>query len=224
MGRRITRKQLKQDEFVSIADTAIQWFVENWRPIVAGLVAVCLAILLWWVSDRWSGSRADQASQMLQEAVNTYEGSTPEQADPAAAEQQFQEVVERYGRTQQADMARVYIARIRMGRGEIDEARNLLVQVTDRRRGDIIGRLATLDLVHLRIATGQGSEVAGELEAMAAGQDSSLPRDTALFELGELYSSEKKLDQARLYYRRLVEEFPESPYRFQAQQRLNELG
>jgi len=81
-----------------------------------------------------------------------------------------------------------------------------------------------LDLVHLRVATGQGAEVSAELEAMAIGQDTRLPRDVALWELGELYLAEDNSAQALIYYQRLVDEFPESPYRGRAGQRITELG
>ena len=49
MGRRITREQLKKyDEFVSAAEMIFRWVAENWRPLVAGIGAVCVVGLLWW--------------------------------------------------------------------------------------------------------------------------------------------------------------------------------
>jgi TolA-binding protein len=74
------------------------------------------------------------------------------------------------------------------------------------------------------VSSGQGAEVAKELEAMVVGRDNQLPRDVALFELGEVFRGEQKIDQAREYYQKLVDEFPESPYLSQARQRLSELG
>jgi hypothetical protein len=65
MGRRITRKQLKQDEFVSTVDTVIHWGANYWGPAAAGLAVVCVAILLWWIGDRWVSSRKDDASYLL---------------------------------------------------------------------------------------------------------------------------------------------------------------
>ena len=47
----------------------------------------------------------------------------------------------------------------------------------------------------------------GELEAMVSGSDPTLPRDTALYKLGELLMAESQPDRARPYFERLVEEF-----------------
>ena len=223
MGRRITRKQLKQDEFVSTADTFIRWFLDNWRPFAFGLGAVCLLIVAWWTVGRWSASRADQASLELHQAVVAFDEAS-QGGDPAAAEQNLQSYIDDHGRDDQADTARVYLARLKMDRKDMEGARDLLVEVTGRHREDAVGRVAMLDLVHLKVASGQGAEVAPELEMMALGQDPRLPRDVALWELGELYRAEDNPDQARTYYQRLVDEFPESPYRGFASQRLNELG
>ncbi|MFV2071660.1 MAG: YfgM family protein [Thermoanaerobaculales bacterium] len=230
MGRRITRKQLKkEDEFVSTMDTVIHWIYENWLALTAGLVAVCVVALAWWGASIWMSSRAEEASLLLRHAVVTYEGEgapgSPSAAgDVVAAEEEFRQVIEHYGRSDQADMARLYLARIALSRGERDEARTALVKLVEQRSDDVIGRLATIDLIHLRIASGQGAEVAGELEAMVSGQSQGLPKDTALYELGELFISEGEPDRAREYLQKLAEEFPESPYLQLARQRLGELG
>jgi predicted negative regulator of RcsB-dependent stress response len=230
MARRITRKQLKQsDEFVSTIDTVMQWLSENWRPIAAGLAAVCVVAVGWWFYSIWSQSRADDASYALHSAVATFEGDSAggqliPSGDTDTAEAELRQVIDDYGSSDQADMARLYLARIHFDRGETDAARDLLVGLAERRRDDPIGRLATLDLIHLRIGAGQATEVAAELEAMVVGSNSALPRDVALYELGQLYLAEQNPTQAQEYFTKLVEEFPESPYLQLAQQRLMELG
>ena len=226
MGRRITRKQLKEDEFVSTVDRLIRQFGEYWKQAVAALGALLVVVFVWWAVAQWSGSQADAASAKLAEAVSTYEEAVAQggTGDIAAAEAGFNEVVDQYGRTVSADIARLYQARIKLGKGQTDEAKTILVRLADRHEGDPLGRLAALDLVRLRTASGQGAEVAVELEKMVVGRDARLPRDVALFELGEVFVAEQKPDQAREYYQKLVDEFPESPYVSQARQRLNELG
>jgi predicted negative regulator of RcsB-dependent stress response len=230
MARRITRKQLKQsDEFVSTMDTVMQWLGGNWRPIIGAIAAVAVIALVWWMVGLWQHSRAEDASYALQHAVKVYEGEEnagqlEPAGDPEAAETEFLKVIEHYDTNPQADMARIYLARIHLDRGETDAARDLLVGVADRRRGDAVGRLATLDLIHLRIASGQATEVAVELEAMVAGADIRLPRDVALYELGQLYLAEQDPEQASDYFQKLIDEFPESPYVNLARRHLTEIG
>jgi FimV-like protein len=227
MGRRITRKQLKQDEFVSIADTVFRWLSGNWRPVVGGIGVVSLIALLWWAGDRWSSSRSEAASYALYQAVSSDPsevgiGRIAGGSEEAGAK--LQNVIDRHGRSDPADVARIYLARIFIEDGDEESARNLLVDVIGRHSDDAVGRAAALDLVHLRIASGQGAEVAQELEAMVVGTGQRLPKDTALYELGELYLRTEDSDRAREYFQKLVDEFPESPYLTQARQRLGELG
>ena len=229
MGRRITRKQLKKDdEFVSAAELIFRWVADNWRALMAGVGAVTIVALLWWAATSWIGARADDASLLLSQAVATFEGepepgSIVPAGDVDAAEVQFRQVVESYGRTDQADMARLYLARIALSRGQMDEARPELVDLSRRHPDDVIGKLASFDLIKLRIASGEGAAVAAELKTMVSGQ-SGLPRDAALYQLGELLADEGRPDRARPYFERLIEEFPESPYLANARQRLAELG
>jgi predicted negative regulator of RcsB-dependent stress response len=196
----------------------MQWFSANWRPVVAAVGAVFAVTLLWGVVSLWTGSRAQDSSLALAEAVETFAN------EGEAAEPMFREVVDRYGRSRQADVALLYLSRIHMDRGEVDQAREILIKLVERNRPDAVGRVAALNLLRLRLAAGQGAEVLKELQAMAAGTDTRLPRDAALFELGTLFLEEHKLDEARQYFEKVVEEFPESPYRTPAMEHLQELG
>jgi predicted negative regulator of RcsB-dependent stress response len=230
MGRRITRKQLKKDdEFVSAAEVIFRWIADNARPLAAGIGAVCVAALLWWAVTGWLSARTDDASLLLHHATMTFEGeAAPGSLAPAgdieAAEAEFQQVIDGYARSDQADMARLYLARIALSRGETDQARTILVDLAERHDDDVVGRLANLDLLNLRIASGQSAEVVTELEAMVAGRSAGLPRDAALYRLGELLTDQGESEKARTYLEMLVEEFPESPYVAGARQRLLELG
>ena len=230
MGRRITRKQLKKDdEFVSAAEWIFRWIAENAKALVAGIAAVVVVALLWWAASGWMSSRTADASLLLHHATRTVEGeATPGSMVPAGdletAEAEFQQVIDSHGRTEQADMARLYLARIALSRGQTDEARTALVELARKHGDDVIGRLANLDLINLRIASGQGAEVAIDLEAMVTGRSAGLPRDAALYRLGELFVEEGQPEKARTYLEMLVEEFPESPFLPNARQRLLELG
>jgi len=224
MPRRVTRKMMKEDEFVSFFDEVARWFSDNWRPVAAGVGVVVLVVLVWWGAGAWSARRSEDAAYLLRGAEKVLEGggTTPGSVD--AAEPLLREVVDRYGRTPQADVARLYLARIELGRGETETAREALRELAGHHAGTAIGAAATLDLLHLRIASGQGAEVASELQAMVSSAEPALPRDTALYELGMLLVREERPAEAKDPFERLVKDFPESPYRFAAQQKLSELG
>lgn len=221
--RRVTRKKLKQDDFVSIVDQMIQFFSENWRPIVAAVGALVVVFLLWWGLSSWTQNRNSKASQMLAATTEKMDkAATPE--DRKAVEDELREVIDRYGRTPQADEAHILLARMLIEDGSTDEARRLLSAVSEENKDTATVRVATLDLLHLRVASGQASEVARELQAMVAGKDPRLPRDVALYELARVSRSEGDVTQAREYFQKLVDDFPESPYAAEARRSLQELG
>ncbi len=225
--RRLTRKKLKQDDFISVVDLVIHWVTDNWRPLAVGFGAVCVVVLIWWGFTTFSSGRQDKAAYELQAAMKLYSGDESGKGaapDVEGAKKKLEDVVHRFSHTDQADEARIYLARIAFDKGDVETANTLLQTVSRRHGDDVLGRLSMLDLVHIREQLGQGPEVAKDLEAMAAGTDRRLPRDAALYELGALYVREKKPDQAKEYFQKLVQDFPDSPYQRQAQQRLRELG
>ena len=222
--RRLTRKKLKQDEFVSVVDEIVNWIIDNWKPLAAGIGAVCAIGLLWWGISSWKGGKEDAAAWALHQAVVAYQEAQAAGQDTAGTREKFEVVLEKYGSTAQADVARIYLARMDFDAGKVDEAKAVLEKVAARHRGDAIGTAATLDLVRFRVASGQASEVVKELQAMALGTDDRLPPDVALYELAQAYLAEHDTEQAREYLRKLTEEFPQSPYLRAAQQKLAELG
>ncbi len=234
MGRRLTRKQIKQDEFISFVDRSFHWLGQNWRQAAYGLGGVLAVALIWWAATAYMGSRGEAAEQAVTAAIATYQaptgGAAPVGGKPwfatdterlAAAEKEFQSVSSRYWLTPESRVAAIFLARIAVDRGDQALAIRKLSEVTSRRSGDPLVRLAMLDLVRLRIAKGEGPQLVADLEAMAAGKDARLTRDTALFQLAKVWEHEGKPEEANRFYRKLVEDFPDSPYRSDAQQHLS---
>ena len=221
--RRVTRKKLKQDEFVSIVDQMIQWFSDNWRAVAAAAGAAIVVFFLWWGLSAWSSHREAAASQTLARTLKQVDKAKTEEAR-SDAEDALREVIEKYGSTPQADEARVVLARILAEQGKTDEARQLLTKVSHKRDDSPMVRVATFDLIGLQVASGQAAEVIPQLEAMVAGKDPRLPRDVALYQLAEVQTEEGNTAKAKEYLQKLMEDFPESPYAGQARQKLQELG
>ncbi|MBZ5588671.1 MAG: tetratricopeptide repeat protein [Acidobacteriia bacterium] len=234
MGRRLTRKQIKQDEFISLVDRSFHWMGQNWRQAAVGLGCVLSLALIYWGVTTFLGSRNDAAGRAIAEAVATYQAPVGGAASAGekfrfatdvqrldAAEKAFQAVSSKYWLTPQTRVAAIFLARIAADRGDQALAIRKLSEVTSRHSDDPLVRLAMLDLIRLRIAKGEGTQLVSDLEAMVAGKDPRLPRDAALFELARVWEHEGKPEEANRLYRKLVEDFPDSPYRSDAQQRLS---
>lgn len=236
MGRRLTRRQIKKDEFITLMDRAVHWLTANWRQAVIGLGGALLVGLSWWGFTMILGSRTAAATRALDEAVQILDAPVGPTA-PADAKVRFasqterQEAatkalakVRRYWFTPQARMARVFQARLAAEKGDVEGAIRELAGVASSRAADPAVRAATLDLIRLRLARGDVDGVIRDLEAMAAGKDKRLPRDMAMFELAKAYERAGKTAQAQDVLRKLVENFPDSPYKVEAQQKLSSLS
>jgi outer membrane protein assembly factor BamD (BamD/ComL family) len=219
---------------VSLVDHGAHWMGQNWRQAAIGLGgALAVAVLYWGLAALVAG-RSDAAAAALSRALDTYSapvGSTApatakikfatdaERLD--AADTAFKAVSSRYWLTAQARYAKLYVARIAADRGDTETAVRLLGELASKRSSNAIVRLATLDLFRLRVARGEGQQLVADLEAMISGKDPRLPRDIAMFELARMWEKEGKPAEAVKLYRKLIEDFPESPYRSDAQQRVS---
>ncbi|HPC83963.1 MAG TPA: tetratricopeptide repeat protein [Thermoanaerobaculaceae bacterium] len=230
--RRLTRKQIKQDEFIGLVDRGMHWLGQNWQQAAMGLIgAVVVAMVVWGVRAILA-SRGEAASEALSKAVATFSAPVGAAAPAdaklkfatdterlAAAEKAFSEVRSKYSLTAEARMARLYLARIALERNDRDRAIRELGELASKRSADPVVRMAMLNLIRLRIASGEGAQVVRDLEAMAAGKDPRLPRDVALWQLAQLWEHDGKPEEASKLYRKLADDFPDSPYRSEAAQR-----
>ena len=233
MPRRLTRRQIKQDQFVGLVDRAAHWLTANWRQAAIGLGVPLALALLYWAGAALLGSRTAAASRALTAALETYNapvGTTvpatakvffaTDQERLNAAEKAFDRIARRYWLTPQSRLATLHLANIAAQRGDNAKAVRLLSEITEKRTADPVVAQAMLSLIRLRIAAGEAQQLVPDLEAMIDGKDPRLPRDVALYQLAQLREREGRQDEATRLYRKLVETYTESPYLYEARQRL----
>jgi len=237
VARRLTRRQIKQDELLTLFDRGMAWMGGNWRQAAAVIGGVAAVALLWWGITAYLSARSGGASKAMAVALDTYTAPvgvaapadakvkfTTDTERLAASEKAFESIRSKYRFSPQAKLAGLYLAHIQADRGDATGAIRLLAELAAKRSDDPVVRLATLDLMRMRAGKGEAAQVARELEAMVAGTDIRLPRDLALYELARVNERDHKNDEAARLYRKLVQDFPESPYRAPAQQRLTSLS
>jgi len=229
------RRDLKHDKFVDEIGSLSGRAKENQRllyTIAAG--AVVLAILVYGVYF-YRSNREQKGQQALGKAIETIEspllpapGAQPvpgakfktEAQRTAAAETEFKEVEASSGGTDAAGVASLYLARIAADKGDVASARTRLQKFISDNPKQVLAIGARYSLYRLRIDNGEASQVAQEVQAEISKSEPALPPDALLTLLAHAWDVQGNADKTKETYRRIVTEYPDSPYALEAQRRI----
>jgi TolA-binding protein len=202
--------------------------------------AVLLAVLIGLLAYFYIAHRSEVANQALAAAVKVYgapvvpDGAKPndaqepsfpnEAARRARARQLLERVHDDYRWTDAADVASLYLAEIDAATGKPAAARKLWSDFVGKHGDHVLAAQARIDLMELDRGQGKGQQVAQQLRQMLDQSDSPLPQDVILYQLAVTLEQLNRDQEAAKTYQRLVDEFPQSPYRQSAQQKLTALA
>jgi TolA-binding protein len=231
------RHDLKHDKFVDEIGALSERARDNQRLLLTVAGAIVLVGLLVWGIYFYRSNKENQAQAALATAIQTIDsplvGQTQpgQQPDPnakfkteqertAAAEKQFKDVQAKFSGTDASDVASLYLARIAAGRGDAATARKGLEAFIDDHSGDFLAESARYSLYQMRIDAGEAQQVVTELNAELAKAEPVLPADSLLSLLAHAYDVQGNAAKSQETYRRIVTEFPDSPYVLEAQRRV----
>ena len=229
------RRELKHDKFVDEVGVLTDRARANQRMLILiGAAAIAIAVIAYGIYF-YRDTQERKAQATLAKAIETIESPLIVEASPnkdarfktdaersAAAEKEFKAVQATYGGTDAADVAKVYLARISSGRGDIPGARKLLQEFIDEHPKHLLAEGARYSLYTLRIDGGEIQQVITELNAEVAKAEPVLPADSLLALLARAYEVQGNSQNARDTYRRIVTEFPDSPFVLEAQRRIGQ--
>jgi TolA-binding protein len=230
------RRDLKHDKFV---DEIGYWSTrakENQRLLLTiTAAAVVLAVLVYGIYF-YRSNREDKGQQALGKAIETIESpllTVPPAQPPvpgakfktepertAAAETQFKDVEAGYGGTDASSIASLYLARIASEKGDVASAKTRLQKYIDDNPKQVLAVGARYSLYRIRIDNGEAPQVAQELQAEISKPEPSLPTDALLALLAHDWDVQGNADKTKETYRRIVTEYPDSPYALEAQRRM----
>jgi hypothetical protein len=234
------RHQLKQNEFAETTRRAVDAVSEHQRPILLGLVAIVVVVGGIVAFTMFRNSRANEAGAKLGAAMAIAQsrispastipgaiqpaGTYPdENARSEAALKAFQEVIAAYPGTPQATAATYEAAGELLDLGRPAEAEKLFAEVAAS-NSELYSNVARLGVAQCKVASGQYDEAIKMLTDLSANRDGALPIDGVLAQLAQAYVKAGKPQDARAAYQRVVDEFGESSYAFEARQQLASLN
>jgi predicted negative regulator of RcsB-dependent stress response len=207
-----TKRHLKQpDQFVATTEHGLEWVSQNRKSALVWALAVVGAILVAVGGWTFYQHRTDQASTAFGEAMQTYQTPLQNAEQPippgmksfpdaktraAAANAQFLSVASQYGLTQPGKLAKYFAGLTYVDEGQNDKAAATLREVSTSWNGNLAA-LAKLALAQLDQQTGNYTEAANLYNELAKTNASSVPAGLAQIQLGEMYQSQGKIEEAR---------------------------
>ncbi len=222
--KKLTRKEIVQkDEITSILESVTTYVVKHGKliAIAVGVVVVGIAVVV--VLNLTAANREAAAQNALAEVIRIYSTITEETTD----EQRFQATLVEAARVEAdhpdqpaAQIARYYAGLSHDGLGNSSEAIGILTELGE--SGDeMVSQVARFALAETHKKQG---DLESAIEAYQALADSGgYSQSAVLYELGRLYEAKSMPDEARGYYQSLVGEYPNSPFREDADRALRRL-
>jgi TolA-binding protein len=227
------RKDLKHDKFVDELGTLSSRARENQRLLLTLTAALVIGSALVYGFFFYRSDREHKAGLALGQAIEAIDsplqtaGQQPtpgskfktEAERSAAAEKQFKDVQAKYPSSDATDVANLFLARIEASRGDTKSARKRLQDFVSEHPKSILVGNVRYSLYQIRIENGEAAQVASELQTEIAKPDPALPPDTMLVLMAHAYDAQGNNDKSKEAYRRIITEFPDSPYALEAQRR-----
>lgn len=240
MSDRLSRKEIKRDEVMETMNRGVGYLKDHARTLALVAVGVIALILVALAAVAFLASREATASEALTAAIEMTradinpDGPAPDDPDnPVFAdavqrrdrsEALFREVYDQYGGTDAGAVAAAYLGRYAAEKGDLDAAREYWEEALEGSDDDALGAQVQMNLVNLDLAAGDREAVLERLEAMLAAPSSVMPPDMVLFKVAEVREELGRSEEALAAYRRIVDEFPASPYVPTARQKTSTLG
>jgi tetratricopeptide (TPR) repeat protein len=229
MARRISRKEIKEDEFIEKTLDVGVWIEKNWKAVATGIGAVLLlvvAIALW---QWWSVRRAEEVRDLLGEGISLYRtpqsgGSGPAGPDYAKALATFEKAVRAAGDSLPGETARFYHAAtlVQLGRGS--EAVPALEKLAEEATTREIVDSARAVLAEAYGSSGQLDKAVATYRKLVDVAGSTYPADLALLNIGRLLQKQGKIQDARQTWQDLLAKYPQGGSAQEAKQLLQEAG
>jgi tetratricopeptide (TPR) repeat protein len=126
--KKIIKKKLKEpDEFVTATERSYLFVTHHFKPMAVGAGIVLVLLLLIFFFQRWENKNAEDANQIFNSAVETYQRVSSPYREGSLQEyknvlERFNEVILKFPKTSAGRLAVLYKGNILLRLGEFDEA------------------------------------------------------------------------------------------------------
>ncbi len=225
MGKhRITRKQMKKDEFVSTVTKMTIFVEEHWKYFAISAAVIAGIALISYLLVFYSNYRSQKASDLLNVGIEYFHAPVapgPDAKIPssvrtfatdeekfAEALNKFEVILDTYSRTKAGRLALYYSGLCQMNLGRYDEASKRLEGFIAAKGDPFIMDIARSALARCYDQKKKFEASAQLWKQLAENSQTLFPRDEALLKLAESYESQGKNMEAKETYRKITQDYP----------------
>ena len=221
---KMTRHQLKeQDEITNFFEKYTELIIAKRKEVGIGVAVVAAIAIIFFAWSAYSSSRNAKAQAELSQVINTYNDTTIK-SDKERYEKTLAEAKRTHDDYQSlpaGSIALYYAALSQDGLGDTAKAVQDLQEVSQ--RGDAsVKSVAQFALASLYKRHGDTQKAIDTLKPLFDG--GAYSKSAVAYELATLYEANKQVDQAKDFYQKVVTDFPDSPFRQNADDALKRLG
>lgn len=229
--KRTERHHLKENEFAEWLLGAKNWYEANSKTIGYLGVGILLIVVAAMGISGYRQMMAGRASSALADALAVAEapvlppapgeagkppiqrpGTYPtERARFEAALPKLMAVADAYPGSDAGIMARFRAAAALVSVGRTQDGIQRYKEVVEKGKG-AYQAMARMGIAEAHLAAGQFDQAIAALKDVEALKSDDVPGDGVLMELGRAYKLSGKADEAKKTFKRVVDEYPTSPY------------
>jgi tetratricopeptide (TPR) repeat protein len=229
MAQKLTRKDLKRNDLAETMGRTVGYVSEHRRGVTEGAVVFAGIVLLAGGFVAFRSFRENEAGRELSAALSALDTPLVGQPAAATAPRTFATSAERDRE------AEAHLKKAARSQGTVaGRAAGVILAARDPKSPESAERLARaarsgkaevaaaaeLDQARLLAAAGKTQEAIDRLKRAIESPDSAAPKDAMMYTLAEIYEKSGAAADARATYQRLVSDYPNSPYRADARQKL----
>ncbi len=214
MVRRLTKKEIKKDEFMEVATDAGEWLENNWRQVLgwAGGLAVLALVFAGW--HFYGESREAKAQALLGQGIEAFRAASDPMTgtvdDYQRAADLFLEAADKSGSVETEKVADLYrgISLARSGRG--DEAIPLLEETAGSGAGLVVTQTAEAALADLYERLDRFEEAEKIYLQLAAEENGVYPPAQALLNAGLDRKAMGRDEEAKKLFEGILQDYPQT--------------
>jgi tetratricopeptide (TPR) repeat protein len=224
MAQRLTRKQMKQDQFVEAAFDLGEWLEEHWRPAAAVLVGVVVLALTFVGWSAWSRRTSDGAARLLSEGIRSLQGDETLKPDPLASLGLFEQAASTAPRSGAGQAADYYRGAALLALDRPADAVNALERAASRARQPVLAGAANALLAEAYLRAGRDEDAVAVWRRLIDGSAGAYPAPQARLGLAGALLSQGNAEEAIGTLERVTRDAPQSPASSEAFRLLQKLG